>query len=88
MVYKYHTFYNSAEAEDICSSCKKGEIGCVACKKRLAAVLNEYLAPIIARRHELEKNPARIEEILHCGADKARIQAAETLALVREAMKI
>ena len=87
-VYKYHTYYNGGEAEDICASCKKGEIGCVACKKRLAAVLNEYLAPIIARRHELEKNPARIEEILHCGANKARVQAAETLALVREAMKI
>lgn len=87
-VYKYHTFYNEAESEQICTACKAGEIGCVACKKRLAAVINEYLAPIIEKRSSLEQNPQMIDEILHEGAIKARSQAAETLELVREAMHI
>ncbi len=40
-VYTYHKFYNEAEAPEICQSCKAGAIGCVACKKRLAAKLED-----------------------------------------------
>lgn len=87
-VYKYHTFYNEQEAPEICENCKKGEIGCVACKKRLAAVLNNFLEPIIERRDRLEQNPHLLDEILQNGADIARKQAIETLAMVQEAMKI
>jgi len=87
-VYKYHTFYNEKEAPEICECCKKGEIGCVACKKKLAAVLNDYLAPIVERRERLEQNPHLLDEILQNGADIARKQAVETLEMVQEAMKL
>ncbi|MEG2638467.1 MAG: tryptophan--tRNA ligase, partial [Clostridiales bacterium] len=40
-VHTYHTFYNKEEAKDIECRCKKGEIGCVACKKQLAKKLND-----------------------------------------------
>lgn len=34
VVSKYHKVFNAGEYENICESCKKGAIGCVACKKR------------------------------------------------------
>ena len=87
-VYTYHTFYNKDEAADIEERCKAGTIGCVACKKRLAQKLSEFMAPIRERRQELSGNPKRLEEILNAGCEKARIAAKETLAKTREAMKI
>ncbi|MEG2658415.1 MAG: tryptophan--tRNA ligase, partial [Clostridiales bacterium] len=52
-VHTYHTFYNKEEAKDIECRCKKGEIGCVACKKQLAKKLNDFLAPLRERRVSL-----------------------------------
>lgn len=87
-VYTYHTFYNKEEAADIECRCKAGTVGCVACKKRLAQKLNEFMTPIRERRRDLEDNPQRLTDILAAGRDKAAVKAGETLSLVREAMKI
>ncbi|MEE0775786.1 MAG: tryptophan--tRNA ligase [Bacillota bacterium] len=87
-VYTYHTFYNQEEAPDIEERCKAGEIGCVACKKRLAQKLSEFMGPIRERRMEFSGNPKRLDEILEAGCEKARKAAAETLAKTREAMKV
>lgn len=87
-VYTYHTFYNKKEAPDIEDRCKKGTIGCVACKKRLAKVLNDFMTPMRERRMDLEQHPKRLDEILEEGNKKAAICAGKTLAQVREAMKI
>ena len=57
-------------------------------KKFLGAVLEEELAPIRARRTELEKDIPAIYEILRQGTEKARAVAAQTLHEVREAMRI
>lgn len=85
-VYKYHRFYNEGEAEEICANCKAGCIGCVACKKRLTAKLNEYMAPIRERREYFAAKPHLVEEILAEGQKKATARAAETLAMARDAM--
>lgn len=37
VVSKYHKVFKAGEYENICESCKKGAIGCVACKKALAS---------------------------------------------------
>lgn len=87
-VYTYHTFYNKEEADDIEVRCKAGTIGCVACKKRLAQKLNEFMAPIRERRMALADYPERLNSILAAGREKAAAAAGETLNLVREAMKI
>lgn len=87
-VYTYHTFYNKAEAADIESRCKAGTIGCVACKKRLAQKLNEFLAPIRQRRNDLASHPDDLADILASGCQKATVKAQSTLEQVREAMKI
>jgi tryptophanyl-tRNA synthetase len=87
-VYTYHTFYNKEEAPDIEERCKAGTIGCVACKKRLAKVLCDFMAPMRERRIALAEDPARLNEILANGDAKARKTASETLNMVREAMHI
>lgn len=87
-VHTYHGFYNQEAQGSIAEACKKGEIGCGECKKCLTAKLNEFLAPIRERRQELETIPGLVEDILAEGASKARMAASETMARVREAMKI
>jgi len=88
IVHTYQNIYNPGEIEDIRTSCRSGTVGCVACKKRLAAIINELLAPIRERRRYYEDKPGLLEEILLISAQKARQEAQKTMALVRSAMKI
>ncbi|MDN5360996.1 MAG: tryptophanyl-tRNA synthetase [Moorella sp. (in: firmicutes)] len=87
-VFAYHGAFNKPVTPEIEESCKKGAIGCVACKKRLTATLNALLEPMRARRARYEANPKLVEEILMAGTERARVVARETMAQVREAMKI
>jgi tryptophanyl-tRNA synthetase len=68
--------------------CRTAQIGCVQDKKLLTEIMIEKLAPIRARREEIERNPSVVWDALRRGNETARARAAETLALVREAMKI
>ena len=86
MVYTYHKIYNPEEQAEIKREREKGGIGRVACKKRLAAKLNEYMEPIRERREHFAGKPQQVQEILQDGQQKASRKAAETLALVRDAM--
>ncbi len=88
IVHTYQSIYNPEEVEEIRSSCRAGTIGCVACKKKLAEVLEKELAPIRERRQQYAKNPSIINEVLADGADRARTKAQITMELVRSAMKI
>lgn len=85
-VYTYHKFYNEEEQEEIKCCCQAGGIGCVACKKRLMAKLDEYMAPIRERREHFAANPKLVDEILEDGRVRASKKAGETLAAVRDAM--
>jgi tryptophanyl-tRNA synthetase len=85
-VYTYHKFYNPDEQEEIKCCCEGGTIGCVACKKRLGAKLDEYMAPIRERREYFAERPKMVREILDDGRERATKTASETLAMVRDAM--
>lgn len=87
-VYTYHKYYNTDEQEQIKCDCQQGCIGCVACKKRLAAKLGEYMEPIRERREHFAGKPQLVQEILQDGGQRARQKAAETLTMVREAMGV
>lgn len=87
-VHTYHQVFNKGEKEEIAASCRAGKVGCVACKKRLAAVLNNTLEPMRQRRAAIEANPGRVDEILKAGTDRARAVAKETMREVRDAMQI
>lgn len=88
IVHTYQKLFNSSEVNNVAESCRKGSIGCVACKKELAGVLDKYLAPFRAKREELLAKPSYIDEVLESGAEKARKVAQETMAQVRETMQI
>ena len=67
---------------------KRGGLGDVKVKKFLNNVLQEELAPIRARRTELEKDIPAIFDILKAGSEKAQAKAAQTLHEVKDAMRI
>lgn len=67
---------------------RRGERGCVQNKRELTDILNAALDPIRTRRAELLADPAQLECYLQKGAERARAAAAETMALVRRAMRL
>lgn len=87
-VYKYHTVFNAEESGNICELCKKGEIGCVACKKKLTSVLNGLLDPFREKRAYYESHMDEVREIIAAGTKKAADIGAETAREVKEAMGI
>ena len=67
---------------------RAGGLGDVMIKNFLAAIINDTLDPIRARRAELEKDIPAVFEILRKGTEVARAEAARTLADVRHSMRI
>ncbi|NTW21923.1 tryptophan--tRNA ligase [Candidatus Falkowbacteria bacterium] len=67
---------------------QRGGLGDVTVKKYLNEVMQEFLAPIRARREEYAKDPAEVMNILKKGTAKAEKAAAKTLAEVKEAMQL
>ena len=66
----------------------RGGLGDMKCKKLLNQVINKMLDPIRARRAEYEKDIPEIFNILKKGTEQAREVAAQTMAEVRDAMRI
>ena len=88
MVYYYHKLMENPNIENVCSECKKGERGCVQCKKELIEKINEFLKPMQDRRKYYEEHPELVEKILKDGTKKARDKAIETMKQVKASMKI
>ena len=84
MVYYYHKLL----CKNTCEECKKGQRGCVACKKQLAKNINDTLEPIREKRKYYEERPELVDKILIEGTEKARKVAKETMKKVRKAMKL
>jgi tryptophanyl-tRNA synthetase len=84
-----HKIFSTAdEVEMINIECRRAGIGCVDCKKRYAANLNNHLAPFRSKRFELNANPQAVWDVLHDGAKRARLIADETMVKVREAIQL
>lgn len=82
-------FYKDKEhLEELKAHYRRGGLGDVKLKRLLIDVLEEELAPIRARRKELEENKEYLYEVLRKGSERAREVAAGTLKEVREAMGI
>ncbi len=89
-VFLYHDVFNAdtAEVDDLKARYRAGKVGDVEVKDKLARALNTVLEPLRERRRELLSRPERIHEILVEGSRRARAVAAQTMARVRDAMKI
>lgn len=77
-----------ANLEEMKQHYQRGGLGDVKCKNLLRSVLEETLEPIRAKRHELEADIPGVYHILEQGCEQARAVAADTLAQVKDAMKI
>jgi len=77
-----------ANLDELKEHYQRGGLGDVKVKKFLNNVLQEELAPIRARRKEWEKDIPTVYEILHKGSIEAEKVAAQTLADVKNSMKI
>lgn len=87
-VFIYHEAFNpdKGEVDDLKERYRKGKVGDVEVKHKLACALNEMLDPIRERRARFEGAPAKVTEILSSGARRMSSEAQETLGLVRDAM--
>lgn len=73
-----------ADYSDIHLGCTQASRGCMDCKKLLFSKMEKFLAPIQARRKELEANPDQLMAILDKGNAQARIEAKKNLEQVRK----
>jgi tryptophanyl-tRNA synthetase len=87
-VFDYHDLFNrdKEEVAEFKHLYRSGKIGDVAVKRRLAIALNEYLAPLRARRASLMQKPEVLLEILASGTAQARLLAEQTLEEVMQKM--
>ncbi|HBX55985.1 tryptophan--tRNA ligase [Pseudomonas sp. UBA2684] len=86
-VWPLHELYSSeATREWARQGCKSAGIGCLECKGPLIEALQQELKPLQARAADYQDNPDLVRRILAEGADRARVEARETLAEVRLAL--
>lgn len=87
-VYRFHEIFNRDGVEMVKEKCRSAAMGCVQCKGELAERLSSYLEPVYEKRQDLQKIPDYLDDVLQQGAARARESARDTLAAVRDAMKI
>jgi tryptophanyl-tRNA synthetase len=88
-VYDFHKLYTQPQmTAEIGDQCRSAAIGCVDCKKAMAANLIQALAPIHERRRYYQEHPELIAEIIDAGNRKAGQMARQTMQEVRAALKI
>lgn len=87
-VFAYHEAFNrdKSEVEALKARYLVGGVGDVEVKRRLSEALNDYLAPIRARRAAFAARPNDVIDILREGTDFARTLTEETLQEVQEKM--
>jgi len=89
-VFTYHDAFNAdrAEVDDLKERYRAGKVGDVEVKTKLARALNAYLDPIRERRAAVLAKRHELRDMLFEGSKRARVLAGETMARVREAVKI
>lgn len=87
-VFAYQQEFNPGFIPELDKACRKGEIGCVECKKRLANSLQELMDPIREKRAYYDNHHDEVDAILLNGTRRAKEVGAETMEEIREAMKI
>ncbi len=85
-VFFYHKIFNAGEVPTIERDCRTAVLGCVEDKQDLARKLCEALAPIYAKRKELEKKRSYVWDVLKAGTERASRIAQATFLEAREAM--
>ncbi|MCL4533591.1 MAG: tryptophan--tRNA ligase [Bacteroidetes bacterium] len=85
-VFSLHKQFSPDEAEAIAADCRAAALGCVECKRRLAASLNAWLAPFRERRARFEADPDYVWDVLADGAKRAAAIAYPNLEEIKRAV--
>ncbi|HET6360749.1 MAG TPA: tryptophan--tRNA ligase [Gemmatimonadota bacterium] len=89
-VFLYHDLFNPdrEEVADLEDRYRRGAVGDVEVKQKLAAALNAFLDPIRERRAHYEADMRLVRDALAAGTERARETARITMAMVREALDL
>ncbi len=89
-VFLYHDVFNPnhEEVADLKDRYRRGSVGDVEVKLKLATALNTFLAPIRERRARFAARMGLVRDALAHGTDRARKAAQTTMALVHEALDL
>ena len=82
----YKLFATPEEVAQMAASFRAGNYGYGHAKKALLEAYHRLFDPFRAKREELAKDPAALEDILQDGAKRARAAAAPTMEKVRKAV--
>ncbi|MGM0401848.1 MAG: tryptophan--tRNA ligase [Chloroflexota bacterium] len=87
-VFIYHDAFNPNEEEvqDLKDRYRKGNVGDVEVKDKLAAAINNFLDPIRERRAYYASREGLVEQVIYEGTMCAREEAETTVQMMREAM--
>lgn len=89
-VFSYHDAFNPdrAEVAALKRRYRAGRVGDVEVKRKLAGALNTFLAPIRERRQHYAEDTSLADRVIREGSERARAEAAATLAEMKQAMKL
>jgi tryptophanyl-tRNA synthetase len=100
-IFAYHELFNAEtepaiqaaalnvpSVDETAELCRTAGIGCVECKKSLAAKLDAMLAPMRERRAQWETRPDDLVDVLKAGTARAAAEGEKTLARVKSAMHV
>jgi tryptophanyl-tRNA synthetase len=87
-VFDYQKVFTQERIREIADGCRNASLGCVECKKMLAASLNALLEPMRSRRREFSAKPDYVQAIIQEGNRRAASVAEETMTEVRRALKL
>ncbi len=88
LVFSYHKKFNPDEVNEIESGCRTGELGCVDCKLKCSAKINEFLVPILESRKNYESDLNTVKDIIADGERRAKVTAERTMNDVRSVMNL
>lgn len=88
-VFSFHKIYTPQQRQaEIDTLCRTAGIGCVACKRELAATINDSLKTFRDRRATFEADPGEVQNLLNKSAQKAREKAVKTMVEVKSVIGI
>jgi len=87
-VFQYHDIFNPdrAEVEELKERYRRGAVGDVEVKEKLAAALNGFLDPIRERREYFSSRAGYVDEVIYEGTMAMREEARSTINAVRKAI--
>ena len=88
-VYDFHKIFSSEDViKQIDTDCRTAAIGCIDCKRQVANAMVERFSPMWETRATFTTRPKHTQEVVEEGRKRAATVASETMAEVKEAMKI